>query len=76
MVNKRQVKNITFLLIFILFDKVDLFSQEAGTDFYTSMGKMYIVVGVIIIIFLGLVYFLVRMDRRIKKLEEEIPTIK
>lgn len=33
-------------------------------------GKIYVVVGVILIIFIGLVFYLVRVDRKIRKLEE------
>lgn len=33
-------------------------------------GKIYVVVGVIAIIFIGIVYYLIRLDKKISKLEE------
>jgi len=38
-------------------------------DFMRSIGKMYVVVAVIVCIFLGLVWLLWSLDRRLKKLE-------
>ncbi len=37
-----------------------------------SMGKMYVVVAVIAAIFTGIVIFLIYLDRKIKKLEDQI----
>ncbi len=74
--NKRPFLNSFFLISFILFDSESIWSQEIANDFNNNIGKMYVVVGVIVLIFLGLVYFLVRMDRRLKKLEKDIPIIK
>ena len=37
-----------------------------------SAGKIYVVVGVMLIIFIGLIIYLISMDRKIKKLEDEI----
>jgi CcmD family protein len=34
-------------------------------------GKIYVVVGVILIIFIGIILYLVRLDRKITKLEKE-----
>lgn len=36
-----------------------------------SNGKIYVVVGVIAIIFVGLVVYLITIDRRLKKIEKE-----
>lgn len=36
-----------------------------------SEGKIYIVIGVLMIIFIGFIIFLVRLDRRIAKMEKE-----
>lgn len=45
---------------------------EAPADFMRSIGKMYVVVGVIVLVFLGLVSWLVYLDRRLTKLEDQI----
>ena len=48
-----------------------LLAQE-DTDFMRSMGKMYVVVGVIAAIFLGIVVYLILLDRKLTKLEDQI----
>ncbi|MBK9632434.1 MAG: CcmD family protein [Saprospiraceae bacterium] len=40
-----------------------------ANDFMRSTGKMNVVYGVILIIFLGLTWFLIKLDKRIQKLE-------
>lgn len=42
---------------------------EAGL-FYQS-GKIYVVVGVILLIFIGIILYLIRMEQKIKRLEKE-----
>lgn len=39
-------------------------------EFFRSNGKIYVIVGVLVIIFLGIVLFLINLDRKIGKLEE------
>ncbi|MDH3648669.1 MAG: CcmD family protein [Saprospiraceae bacterium] len=45
-------------------------STASGPDFMQSIGKIYVVVAVIVIIFLGLVLYLYRLDRRISRIEK------
>ncbi len=61
------------LFCFCLCAIAPLFAQEAevATDFMRSLGKIYVVVGVIVLVFLGLVLFVWRMDRRLTKLENQ-----
>jgi uncharacterized membrane protein len=40
-------------------------------DTFRSEGKIYVVVAVALIIFLGMVVYLISIDRKVKKLEEE-----
>lgn len=47
-------------------------AQNADPDFMRSMGKMYVVIAVIGAIFLGLIAFLITLDRRLTKLENQI----
>ncbi len=49
-----------------------LFAQTAHDAFMRSNGKIYVVIGVLISIFIGLVLFMVIMERRLKKLEKEL----
>jgi len=46
---------------------------NTGTDFFRSTGKIYSVVLVIVILFLGIVVSLIRLERRIKELEKTNP---
>lgn len=41
-------------------------------DFLRGIGKIYVVVTVIVVIFLGLAYYLWSTDRRLTKLEKQI----
>ncbi len=41
-----------------------------GQDFFQAIGKMYVVVAVILVIFVGLSLYLWRLDRRISQLEK------
>jgi CcmD family protein len=41
-------------------------------DQMRANGKIYVVVGVIFIIFIGITFYLVRIDRKIATLEKEI----
>ena len=45
-------------------------SQPAMADLMRSNGKLYVVVGVVILIFLVLFAFLVFLDIRLRKLEK------
>ncbi len=46
-------------------------AQGSG-DFMRETGKIGVVVGVILLIFLGLILYLVRLDRKLTKLEQQI----
>ncbi len=48
------------------------FGQSADADFLRSTGKIYVVVAVILALFLGIVLFLVRLDRKLSRLEHQI----
>jgi len=61
------MKNLTYLFLSIL--PFDAFAQSENLMY--SEGKIYVVVAVIAIIFLGLAGYLYRMDRKITALENE-----
>ncbi len=59
--------------LFLAFLSFSAFSQEiAMADEMRASGKIYVVVGVLLIILLGLLLYLVSLDRKIKRLEEKI----
>lgn len=51
---------------------IPVFARAASVDFLRSTGKIYSVVGVIVIIFIGIIIFLIRLDNKLSKLENHI----
>lgn len=41
-------------------------------DFMRSIGKIYVVVAVILVLFIGIFFFLINIDRKLSKLETQI----
>jgi CcmD family protein len=69
-----NMKKLTFLLLLLLsFTSVFAQSNAAVTmdDALQSNGKIYVVVSIIAIIFVGLALYLFSIDRRLKKIEKE-----
>jgi hypothetical protein len=52
---------------------VDQQNTETGpvNEFFRSDNKIYVAVGILVIIFTCIILYLVRLDRRIGKLEKE-----
>ncbi|MEY3322260.1 MAG: hypothetical protein RLZZ417_1843 [Bacteroidota bacterium] len=59
------------LFIFAQFFSI-LFLSAADADFMRSTGKIYVVVGVMLLLFLGIVFYLILLDRRLTKFENQI----
>ncbi len=55
---------------FLLLSSLPARAEDA--DFMRSTGKIYVVVAVILAIFIGLVLYLIRLDRKLTKLENQI----
>jgi len=69
----RRIKHLIGIGI-LLFSAQLLFGQETSVELADTMresGKIYVVVAVLVIIFLGLMVYLVSIDRKISKLEKE-----
>jgi len=61
------------LLVALLFTWIlPLAAQSAETDFMRSRGKIFVVVAVIAAVFVGIVLFLVYLERKLTKLENQI----
>ena len=61
-------------LIFLILTSVNLFAQDNGiemADVMRSNGKIYIVVACIVIILVGLLFYLFKIDSRLKMLEKK-----
>ena len=66
-------KIILTALLFIstlLVSAQDTTRKPAMADLMRSNGKIYVVIAVILIIFAGLIIYLIRLDRKISKLEK------
>lgn len=73
MINKAFSFCLTLVLLFItVLANAQQQNTEKGpvNEFFRSNDKIYVIVGVLVIIFLGIVLFLIRLDRKIGKLEE------
>jgi len=68
------MKKLTFLLL-LLISYTGVFAQSnlgvTMDDTLQSSGKIYVVVAIIAIIFVGLALYLFSIDRRLKKIENE-----
>lgn len=63
----------TCLLVF--YTAFSLLAQSPAqppADFLRSIGKMYVVVAVIVVVFLGIAFYLWSLDRRLSELENQI----
>lgn len=65
-------KSFAILLSLLFLLQNALLAQSGNQDFMRSIGKMYVVYGVIVVIFIVLIIFLIYLDRRLTKLENQI----
>lgn len=65
--SRKAIATLSLLVLPLTF----LLAQQ-DTDFMRSMGKMNVVVAVIVAIFLGIVFYLIRLDMKLTKLEDQI----
>jgi len=66
---KKTLPNI--ILTFLLF-LVSTAAQAENTDFIRSTGKIYVVVALIASVFIGIVFFMVYLERKLTNLENQI----
>ena len=71
----QKFKNVFFLLAFMLFSVLLLAQNGSGKsaigNTMRSNGRIYVVVAVMLTILAGLILYMVRLDRKITKLEKE-----
>lgn len=66
------MKDKRFLLIVIGILLLTTDTYASSGDFMLNIGKIYVVVAVIVLIFIGIVIYLIRLDNKVKKLENSI----
>lgn len=65
-------KQTTFLLIFLFALVTNVYSQEVQmADNFRGEGKIYVVVAVVLTILIGIFIYLFRLEKKIKKYEDE-----
>lgn len=65
------MKSLISTILFCLFITFPAIAQEVEmAEVMRSNGKIYVVVAVIATIFLGLMIYLFKIDKRVRKLEE------
>ena len=62
--------------LFILFSAAPCMVQAQDTgpqmaDVMRSNGKIYVVVAVLVVVFIGIILYLVRMERKVRRLEKQ-----
>ena len=70
------MKRKCYSLLILLFSALASFAQQPSStvemaDAFRSNGKIYVVVAVILTIFAGIILYLVRLDRKLTRLEKE-----
>lgn len=68
------MKKILILILLSLFNFCCFAQNTTGVemaDSFRSNGKIYVVFAVILTIFAGIILYLVRLDRKISKLEKQ-----
>ena len=77
----KKIITITFLLLslhIVAQDKIEITDSDYENqgvemaDQFRANGKIYVVVAVILIIMAGMFFYLFRMEKKIKKLENDI----
>lgn len=68
---KYKIITTLFLLLINFFAFAQSQNVEMA-DTFRSNGKIYVVVAVILAIFAGIIFYLIRLDRKISRLEKEI----
>ncbi len=63
------MKRLTILALFLIISNCIQAQQSA--DFLRSTGKIYSVVVALVIMFLGIVFYVWRLDKKVKQLEED-----
>lgn len=63
---------LCLILSAFLFSVGSLHAHSSDVDFFRATGKIYVVVGVVLIVFLGMVFFLFHLQKKLTNLEKQI----
>lgn len=65
------MKRLVYILLLSLMPLLSIAQEVDMAETMRSNGKIYVVVGVIAIIFVGLLVYMVVLDKRLTKMEKE-----
>lgn len=66
------IKGIMNACALILLLANEVAAQDAETSLFRKEGKIYVVIGIMLLILSGLTAYLIHIERRTKKLEDQI----
>lgn len=67
-----MIKKIIALTTLFLLFAAQMFAAQPYQDFFRNTGKIYVVVAVLVVMFIGIVFYLLRLDSKISQLEKFI----
>jgi len=65
-----------FVLIFAFVPDSAWAQQAQMADTMRSEGKIYVVVAILLVILVGLIFYLFTLDRKLKRLEDEAQSLR
>jgi len=67
---KSRIRLVILMMLILFLNQVS-YAQSTPIDFLRSTGKIYSVVAVICVIFLGIIFYLIRLERKLTKIENQ-----
>ena len=65
-------QNLIITALSILICSTNVSAESGAVDFLRSTGKIYSVIAVIVVVLIGIGFFLYRIDNKLTKLENQI----
>lgn len=68
-----MIKKIVFTITLLILSAIHLYAQQEidMADTFRANGKIYVVVGILSIVFTGIIIFLIRLEKKVSRLEKE-----
>lgn len=66
------MKKLKYLFLFMMLVSMPTFAQNQVEEFFRTDDKFYVVVAVLAIIVAGLLFYVIRLDRKVTNLEKNI----
>jgi len=67
-----KLKIFSLLFVFLTTILTSAHAQVESVDFMRSIGKIYAVVAVIVLIFIGILLFLIYLERKVSRIENQL----